>query len=577
MRKKANLLMYLLVFMGFSSIAQNKLYSAGEIQSKTEVQYGRMEFRMYSSNVSGTTSTFFMWKNGGEGPASRWNEIDIETFGKESNSWQSNPIWEYNAADGNTKRWEGKHYDFPIAKTWVIFALEWTPNYIAWFTNGKEVRRILKGQNAPQGTDPVGNIADPMRMCFNHWAAPGDWLGPFNDAQLPSFQFVDWFTYQKWNGTGFDPVSIRQDFTTVADITNNYNISTHTFDPNVCDFSTQNVGVVNGMLWLSITKKGASAPPAEAQIPDVGTVTPPLVYNHILPKKVEAEQFNNQFGLQTQATTDLGGGENLGYTDAGDYVEYAIETATAGNYLVDFRVASLNGGASFSVLVDNVVAIPSVAVNTTGGWQTWGTVTNELALSAGKHTLRINVLQAGFNLNWINFTKKPEAPVLSFSNITQGNVIVEGTDLNINVVATHSSGIANVQLFLNNTLVRQENLAPFDWGLGVNDPQLNTLAPGTYTLKAIATAINGEFAETSIAITISAVTGIIEDQIRDFDIYPNPVVNTIFLSKSIKWELLSSEGKLLLTGEGDSIPMESFEKGIYFVKTPTTVKSIIKQ
>jgi endo-1,3-1,4-beta-glycanase ExoK len=252
----------LLALASSLALFAQKPYTAGEIQSKTEVKYGRFEVKMYSSDVSGTTSTFFMWKNGGETSTKRWNEIDIETFGKNPTRWQSNPIWEYTDTDQNTKRWEGLHDGLQIAKTWVTFTLEWTPNYIAWFNNGKEVRRITKGQNAPSGNDPVGNIADAMKMCFNHWSAiQVDWLGPFNVADLPSYQFVDWLTYQPWNGSGFDAVSIRYDFNTLQEVTNAFNISTHTFGDNRCDFSTKAVGVVNGYLWLGIFSAGQEKAP----------------------------------------------------------------------------------------------------------------------------------------------------------------------------------------------------------------------------------------------------------------------------------------------------------------------------
>jgi endo-1,3-1,4-beta-glycanase ExoK len=272
-----------LIFATSTLLVAQKPYTAGEIQSLSEVKYGRFEMSMYSSDVSGTTSTFFLWKNGGETSTSRWNEIDIETFGKNPTRWQSNPIWEYTDTDQNIKRWEGYHDGLQIANTWVTFGLEWTPNYIAWFNNGTEVRRIIKGQNAPSGTDPVGNISDAMRMCFNHWSAFSvAWLGPFSAADLPSYQFVDWLTYQAWNGTGFDTVSIRHDFNTIQEVRRNYAISTHTFGDNRCDFSRSAVGVVNGYLWLGIFTAGQERAPLaeiptgldEAQSSDLFSISP---------------------------------------------------------------------------------------------------------------------------------------------------------------------------------------------------------------------------------------------------------------------------------------------------------------
>ena len=575
-----------LLLPAFLQLNAQRNYTAGEIQSKAAVTYGRFEMLMYSSDVSGTTSTFFMWKEGGQNAGSRWNELDIETFGKSANSWQSNPIWEYNDADQVTKRWEATHSDIPIANTWVKFALEWTPNYIAWFNNDVEVRRIVKGENVPanhfrynggNSDDPVSYIADPMRIAFNHWATyPGDWLGPFNAADLPSYQFVDWFTYQKWNGTGFDAVSTRYDFNSIAEVTTNFNISTHTFTENQCQFSTKAVGVTNGYLWLGIFGNGLERAPAGAEIP--GGTTTPIVYNHIIPKRIEAEEFNKQFGLQIEplAVTE-GTGSNLGYTDVNDYAEYGIEVPKSGNYTIDFRISSLNGGAGLSLLLDGNVLITELPIATTTGWQVWKTLTDTITLTAGKHTLRFNVTKAGFNLNWMEIKALPEAPVITFTNLTANQNIVQGTDLNINVGATHSSGIANVQLFLDGNLVRQENLAPYDWGLGTNDPQLNTLSIGSHTFKAIATAVNGEFSEKSITITVSSVTAIEDAANLKVELYPNPVNEILFISKFVQWQVLSTQGKVVLEGEGDFISLESIEKGIYFIQVGAEVQSIIKQ
>ena len=261
-----------------STISAQKNFTAGEIQSRQHTfHYGRYEMMMYSSDVSGTTSTFFLWKDRGYESNVYWNEIDIETFGKSPNEWQSNPIWQYNNSDQVVKRWEEEHSDIPIANTWVKFTLEWTPSYIAWFNNDVEVRRIVLGQNVPpnhfrynngDSRDPVQYIRDPMRVCFNHWASyPGEWLGPWNPADLPSFQFVDWFTYQPWNGSGFDPVSIRYDFNTLSEVTSAFTISNHTFDENQCDFVSSAVGVVNGHLWLGIFSRGQERAPAGNELP----------------------------------------------------------------------------------------------------------------------------------------------------------------------------------------------------------------------------------------------------------------------------------------------------------------------
>jgi len=77
-----------------------------------------------------------------------------------------------------------------------------------------------------------------------------------------------------------------------------------------------------------------------------------------------------------------------------------------GNFSVDLRVASLNGGAQILVQVDDSVSIGGiVAIAVTGGWQTWKTVhVGEQALAVGKHKLRILFVKGGLNLNYIQFS-----------------------------------------------------------------------------------------------------------------------------------------------------------------------------
>lgn len=385
--------------MSSQVLLAQKPYSAGEIQSKESVQFGRFEMLMYSSDKSGTTSTFFMWKDGGQTSNLRWNEIDIETFGKDVDRWQSNPIWQYDDNDQNIKRWEGFHSGMPVANTWVKFGLEWTPDYIAWFANDVEVRRIVKGENGGGGLDPVGHITDPMRMSFNHWSAFSvAWLGEFYPAQLPSYQFVDWFTYQPWNGNGFDAISTRYDFNSINELIDNFYISSHTFDDNRCDFESNAVGVTEGVLWFGIFNKGQERDPIGAEIP---FVIVPVV--HEVPGLIEAEEFAAQMGLQIETVVETEGkGTNIGYTDNGDYATYNIDVQITDEYEIRFRLASLTGDGRFSVSVDGIQQIEIVEAPNTGDWQAWETISETLMLTEGKHELRFDVTEAGFNMNWMD-------------------------------------------------------------------------------------------------------------------------------------------------------------------------------
>ncbi|MBN8430392.1 thrombospondin type 3 repeat-containing protein [Microbulbifer salipaludis] len=123
--------------------------------------------------------------------------------------------------------------------------------------------------------------------------------------------------------------------------------------------------------------------------------------------------------VDLEATTDIGGGCNLGYVAAGEWLEYDFALA-AGTYRMTSRVASQNGGAGYSLSIDgNSVANGSVPA--TGGWQSWQSQDLGTLSLDGNHSLRVSIDGGEFNLNWIEFT-----PVAAD---TDGDGVADGSDL----------------------------------------------------------------------------------------------------------------------------------------------------
>ncbi len=135
------------------------------------------------------------------------------------------------------------------------------------------------------------------------------------------------------------------------------------------------------------------------------------VYNNLsdrilIPGIIEAEDFIYQEGLSTEETTDINGGFNIGYTDVGDYADYSVLVTESGDYDINFRVSSEDQSGSILLqLIDgsNVQNLTQISLPITGGWQTWETISSSTNLSEGSYALRMNVIQPGFNLNWIEF------------------------------------------------------------------------------------------------------------------------------------------------------------------------------
>ena len=64
-------------------------------------------------------------------------------------------------------------------------------------------------------------------------------------------------------------------------------------------------------------------------------------------------------GVDLEASADAGGGYNVGWAQAGEWLEYTFSVPTAGSYALDLRVASSGAGGSLHV--------EFAGVNKTGG------------------------------------------------------------------------------------------------------------------------------------------------------------------------------------------------------------------
>ncbi|MAQ75930.1 MAG: hypothetical protein CL613_06320 [Aquimarina sp.] len=102
-----------------------------------------------------------------------------------------------------------------------------------------------------------------------------------------------------------------------------------------------------------------------------------------------------------------------------------------------------------------------------------------------------------------------QKPIISFINPSSNEVNVEtGYDLQVLVNASDADGtIANVKLYLDNQLIRQENSAPYEWGHDeANAEELNGLGAGIYTFKAVAIDNEGATAEDTFILKVKEPT-----------------------------------------------------------------------
>ena len=128
----------------------------------------------------------------------------------------------------------------------------------------------------------------------------------------------------------------------------------------------------------------------------------------LIPGKIEAESFDINQGLVLETCTDTGGGQDLGYTSTGDYIEYKVRVVKTSKYNLEVRVASAGTAGKIEVQQRNsngsIVNTVTVNIPVTGGWQTWQTITASIDLTQGIWTIRVKIIQPEFNLNWFRFT-----------------------------------------------------------------------------------------------------------------------------------------------------------------------------
>jgi endoglucanase len=157
----------------------------------------------------------------------------------------------------------------------------------------------------------------------------------------------------------------------------------------------------------SASQLTASGTLAKQIISGWGGTTPPPGGNVIA--TIQAESFSQQSGIQTENTTDAGGGLNVGWIDVNDWLSYQNSPVTipaTGAYRIEYRVASLNGGGGLRLEAAGGSPVHGqLAVPGTGGWQNWTTISHTVNLTAGTHRFGIAAVSGGWNLNWFRIVR----------------------------------------------------------------------------------------------------------------------------------------------------------------------------
>lgn len=272
-------------------------------------------------------------------------------------------------------------------------------------------------------------------------------------------------------------------------------------------------------------------------------------YRQKVPGRIEAENFDlggngvayydvtsgNTGGVyraldavDIQNCTDAGGGFNIGWVSAGEWLEYSIYAAEPGNYTFTLRTASAAAATgTMRVYIDDVDVSGLLTVPLTGNWQTWANVSKpNIPLTQGNHTLKIFIASGEYNINYADILLTETPVFLRLTSPAGGEVYTAGS---VQEITWESAGFSDVAVGL--TTNDGATWAPvnndYPAVFGVIRFQVPSV-PSNNCKVMIVDRLNSSLSAVSPAsFTITAATGAEESQdavsdFRLFQNYPNP-------------------------------------------------------
>lgn len=173
----------------FTEAALCSQYYSGAIQTKDYYQYGKFKASIKTGNHYGTVASFFTYWDGPNWHESEWNEIDVEIVPSVQSQGKSPFSTNLIYGDGHSKQEEQKYVDFD--HNWDAFhtyEIEWTPDYISWTVDGKQVRR-----SESSSSRAVRYTNKKQKLEMNFWTPTwNSWGGGRNDSNMPWYVYYDW-------------------------------------------------------------------------------------------------------------------------------------------------------------------------------------------------------------------------------------------------------------------------------------------------------------------------------------------------------------------------------------------------
>ncbi len=434
---------------GGASFTSGKITSRG----KQTFLYGRVEMRAKIPTGGGIWPAFWMMpEDDVYGSWAASGEIDImeaaNTTTSVGGTLHFGDNWPNNASTGASYSLGGANF----ADDFHIYAVEWEADEMRWYVD--DVLYSTKTSAQWYTNAAPGNSQAPFDQEFFiilNTAIGGNYTGCTSPgcitASLPQQFLIDYVRVYEDIPNSAPLVSITSPTADVTLPTGDITVDTTTFD---ADGTIDRVEFYNGSTLLgtdTTSPYGLNWPAVTdgcytliARVIDnlggvgtdsiditVGSGCGQTAYQgspYILPMRIEAEDFDlggpdvayrdadlgnsgSQYrtdeDVDIEICTDIGDGYNTGWTNPGEWMEYTVQVANAGQYTINTRVSSLLGNGAFHLEINGVDVTGSVNIPATGGWQTWTTVSTTAVLNAGVQVLKFVPESVGFNVNYFDF------------------------------------------------------------------------------------------------------------------------------------------------------------------------------
>ena len=168
-----------------------------EIHTQARLGYGIYTARLRAAAGSGLNTAFFTYIGPPNG-VPVWDEIDFEFLGKSPRSVSIN--YRVNGEEHGPRDIQ---LGFDASQAFHDYAIEWLPDRICWYADGKMIAKSPNGDKIP---------STPGMLFFSLWSGSSiedAWMGPFKykepviaDVQLASFRPTTTKTCSDPNASG---------------------------------------------------------------------------------------------------------------------------------------------------------------------------------------------------------------------------------------------------------------------------------------------------------------------------------------------------------------------------------------